>query len=234
MAVTRFLARDLAIAIETVAEVAGTPDSLTTPFGVAATDVLTATAHGLADDTKIVFQTLAGGAGLAIDTDYYIRDATANDFKLALAPGQAAVNFTTDITAGGFTPYTAATFTPILGLNSLTHAASTNRADAGGFDSVGRAKHLVTERGDTWTLAGHALEDVATGARDPGQAAVEALAKLTGPSALKNFKMTSPGGNAIVFSASAENSLPGGGHNDIASWGTTLEVDGSPLYIPAS
>lgn len=126
------------------------------------------------------------------------------------------------------------TWTPILGLNTLTHAPSTNRADAGGFDSNGRTKHLVTERGDTWTLAGHALEDPANGDRDPGQEAVETSAKLTGPSAMSFYRITSPGGNAIIFSASAELTNPGGGHNDIASWGTTLEVDGDPQYIPAA
>lgn len=125
------------------------------------------------------------------------------------------------------------TWTPINGLNTLTHAPSTERADASGFDSNGRAKHLVVQRGDTWTLGGHALEDVATGARDAGQLAVENLAKLIGPASIGYFRITSPGGNKIIFGGSAELTHPGGGHNDLANWSTTVEVDGEPTYIAA-
>lgn len=152
-------------------------------------------------------------------TRFLARDLTID---ISTAPGVDTIEGTTDDT-----------WTPILGLNTLTHAPSTNRADAGGFDSAGRARHLVTERGDTWTLAGHALEDVTTGDRDPGQAAIEAAGKLTGPAAMRYFRITSPGGNAQIFHGSVELTHPGGGHNDIATWGTTIEVDGSPQYIPA-
>src|SRR5688500_2476491 len=72
--------------------------------------------------------------------------------------------------------------TTIGGLNSSTHAPSTARADTTSFDSNGRDEHLPASRGETWPLAGFSLEDVSVGAtagdRDPGQAAVEALAKL--------------------------------------------------------
>jgi hypothetical protein len=122
-------------------------------------------------------------------TRFLARDLT---IEISTGPGVDTISGTADDT-----------WTPILGLNTLSHSPSTNRADAGGFDSNGRAKHLVTERGDTWTLSGHSLEDVATGDRDPGQA------------------------------GSAELTHPGGGHNDIASWSTTIEVDGEPTYIPA-
>lgn len=149
-------------------------------------------------------------------TRFLARDLT---IEISTAPGADTIAGTTDDT-----------WVPILGLNTLSHSPSTNRADAGGFDSNGRAKHLVTERGDTWTLAGHALEDTANGDRDPGQEAVETKAKLTGPSAMAFYRITSPGGNYIIFQGSAELSHPGGGHNDIASWSTTIEVDGEPTY----
>jgi hypothetical protein len=152
-------------------------------------------------------------------TRFLARDLT---IEISTGPGVDTISGTADDT-----------WTPILGLNTLSHSPSTNRADAGGFDSNGRAKHLVTERGDTWTLSGHSLEDVATGDRDPGQAAVEASAKLTGPTAMRFFRITSPGGNIQIFAGSAELTHPGGGHNDIASWSTTIEVDGEPTYIPA-
>jgi hypothetical protein len=125
------------------------------------------------------------------------------------------------------------TWTDIGGLNSLTHAPSTSRADTTSFDSNGRDEHLPASRGETWTLAGFTLEDVADGDRDPGQTAVEALAKLVGPAGLGYFKVTSPGGNVIIFQASAEATLAGGGHNDASTWQAVLTVNGEPDYIAA-
>lgn len=125
------------------------------------------------------------------------------------------------------------TWTNIGGLNSLTHAPSTSRADTSSFDSNGRDEHLVASRGETWTLAGFALEDVATGDRDPGQEAVEALGKLVGPAGMGFFKITSPGGSTIIFQGSVETTLMGGGHNDAAAWQAVLTVNGEPVYTAA-
>lgn len=128
-------------------------------------------------------------------------------------------------------------WTPILGLNSLTHAPSVTRADTSSFDSNGRDEHLPASRGETWTLAGFALEDVSGGAnagdRDPGQAAVEALAKLVGPAGIGWFQITSPGGNKIRFQGSAEVTQSGGGHNDAAAWQAVVQITGEPSYVPA-
>ena len=119
------------------------------------------------------------------------------------------------------------------GLNSLTHAPSTSRADTSSFDSNGRDEHLVASRGETWTLAGFSLEDVGDGTRDPGQEATEALGKLVGPAGIGWFTITSPGGNTILFEASVEVTLGGGGHNDAAAWQAVLTVTGEPTYTPA-
>lgn len=126
------------------------------------------------------------------------------------------------------------TWLNIGGLNSLSHAPSTSRADTSSFDSNGRDEHLVASRGETWTLAGFSLEDVGTGDRDPGQEAVEALGKLVGPAGLGWFQITSPGGNTIRFQASVEVTLGGGGHNDAASWQAVLQMNGEPVYTAAS
>jgi hypothetical protein len=80
----------------------GTDQTLTTPFGVASTDVFTCTAHGLLDTEQIRFLSLVGGTGLSVGTTYYIRDKTANSFKLALTSGGTAVDFTTAISSGTF------------------------------------------------------------------------------------------------------------------------------------
>lgn len=71
--------------------------------GVAATDTITSAAHGLANGATIKFTALAGGAGLTPGTLYYVRDVTANTFKVALTPGGTAVDFTTDISAATYT-----------------------------------------------------------------------------------------------------------------------------------
>jgi len=74
--------------------------------GVAATDVITSTAHGFSDTQRIVIPHITGGAGLtaqsttALGTVYYVRDATTDTFKLAATSGGSAINFTTDISAG--------------------------------------------------------------------------------------------------------------------------------------
>lgn len=124
-------------------------------------------------------------------------------------------------------------WTSIGGLNSLTHAPSTSRADTSSFDSNGRDEHLIASRGESWTLAGFSLEDVANGDKDPGQAAVEALGKLVGPAGMGYFKVTSPGGNMILFEASVEVTLQGGGNNDAAAWQAVLTVNGEPTYEAA-
>lgn len=119
------------------------------------------------------------------------------------------------------------------GLNSLTHAPATARADTSSFDSNGREEHLVAQRGETWTLAGFSMEDVAAGTRDPGQARVEAIGKLIGLGGLGVFMVTSPGGNTVTFDASAEVTLAGGGHNDAAAWQAVVTVTGEPEYASA-
>lgn len=121
------------------------------------------------------------------------------------------------------------TWTAVRGLTSLTHSPATERADASGFDSAGRAEHMVTQRGDTWTLEGHKLIDQADGAPDDGQAAIEASADAVGLAAELQYRLTVPGTGAPVktFMATAEVTHPGGGTNDLAAWGAALEVTGA-------
>jgi len=121
-------------------------------------------------------------------------------------------------------------YTPILGLNTLTHSPSTTTADATDFQSAGHAEHYVVQRGDEWTLAGHVLIDVGTGTRDPGQLAVEAVAQAIGIHAAETFKITNPAGKTIVFKATAEVTQQSGGHNDLATWQCKLTVTGAVVY----
>jgi hypothetical protein len=70
--------------------------------GVAATDIITANGHGFVAGDRVVFTALTGGAGLVTKQAYYVIAANlaANTFEVSATPGGAAVNFTTDITAG--------------------------------------------------------------------------------------------------------------------------------------
>lgn len=66
---------------------------------VSATDVLTSTAHGYADGMTVALLTSTTAVlpgGVTADTIYYVRDATANTFKLAATPGGVAINLTSD------------------------------------------------------------------------------------------------------------------------------------------
>jgi len=67
--------------------------------GAESTDVITITGATPVNGQQITFTSLTGGAGLAANRVYFIRDATGSTCKVADTPGGAAVNFTTDITA---------------------------------------------------------------------------------------------------------------------------------------
>lgn len=62
----------------------------------------TSTAHGLAVGDEVVFTALTGGAGLTLGQVYYVIAANlaAQTFQVSATKGGAAVDFTTDITAG--------------------------------------------------------------------------------------------------------------------------------------
>jgi hypothetical protein len=68
----------------------------TQTFTAATDDVITSTAHGLADGDTIQVSN-SGGAlptGLAASTTYYVRDRTADTFKVSLTSGGSAVDIT--------------------------------------------------------------------------------------------------------------------------------------------
>jgi|CXWL01.1.fsa_nt_gi hypothetical protein len=71
------------------------------------TDTITSTAHGLIDNTRVTVAVTSGLilTGLAVSTNYYIRDATTNTFKLAATPGGAAINVTDAVGTNTITWY---------------------------------------------------------------------------------------------------------------------------------
>ena len=68
--------------------------------GDAATDVITATGHNFIANQGVMFPSLTGGSGLNTTTVYFVRDISGSTFKVSATSGGAAINFTTNITAG--------------------------------------------------------------------------------------------------------------------------------------
>ena len=111
--------------------------ALTTPFGVASTDVITCASHGFVAGDKVFFQSLTGGAGLVTPNAtagvYFVRDVTTHTFKLAATLTGPAINFTTDITEGqirkcGTSLITGSVSTPgvyVFGLKAINASAGT-------------------------------------------------------------------------------------------------------------
>ena len=68
--------------------------------GDASTDVITATGHIYTANQTVIFSSISGGAGLSAGTVYFVRDISGSTFKVSATSGGAAINFTTNITAG--------------------------------------------------------------------------------------------------------------------------------------
>jgi len=81
-------------------DVTGAQLVYSTVTGVAATDVITIAGNILQNDYPVYFQGISGGAGLTVNTTYWVVSASGNTFKLSLTKGGSAINFTTDITGG--------------------------------------------------------------------------------------------------------------------------------------
>lgn len=72
-------------------------------------DLLLDASHGLSDGDAIQFSALSGGAGLAINTTYFVVNKTTGTFQLAHFPGDAPIDFTTDITSATYNTLTPVT-----------------------------------------------------------------------------------------------------------------------------
>lgn len=119
-------------------------------------------------------------------------------------------------------------WTPIKGITSTSHSDASSDVDTTDYDSMGISEHMVAERGESWTISGKKLIDAADGTGDPGQEAVEALAREVGVPSIGQFRFTYPGGATETFYASAKVTKPGGGNNDTMSWSVVLRVSGAP------
>ncbi|MCW3040938.1 MAG: hypothetical protein JWM31_2843 [Solirubrobacterales bacterium] len=90
----------------------------------ASTDVFTATGHGFVVDEPVTFAGITGGAPIVAGTTYYARTITTNTFQIAATPGGAAIDITTNLTAGTVTGYTSNTDIPLAGYAPLPRSGS--------------------------------------------------------------------------------------------------------------
>lgn len=118
------------------------------------------------------------------------------------------------------------TWTQIGGITGITHSPSTTRADTKNFDTPGRNRHKVVRRGDAFTISAQRIEDEADGSRDAGQEAIEVAGAAVGTAAEKQYRLTSPGGETLIFLATVEVTRFGGDTDAVATWSAALEVTG--------
>jgi hypothetical protein len=101
----------------------------------AADDLLTANGHGYENGDQVMLKDVVAGAPLTADRVYYVRDKTANTFKVASGPGGAAVNIAADGSG------------KVYKLNSLTETAAVDLLqmiwDAGGIAQQGTATAML-------------------------------------------------------------------------------------------
>lgn len=67
-------------------------------------DIFTKVAHGFTDGQQVLFVSGTGFTGITAGTAYYVRDVTADTFKLAATVGGVAINLTLDGSVGVFQP----------------------------------------------------------------------------------------------------------------------------------
>lgn len=117
-------------------------------------------------------------------------------------------------------------WTRVAGVTGVTHSPSTARADTKNFDTPRRERHKVVRRGDSFTISAQRQEDEDDGARDAGQEAVETAGLAVGSAAEKQYRLTSPGGSTIVFTATVQVTILGGGTDDVSNWQAEITVTG--------
>lgn len=127
--------------LEAISTNVSTPSTLVgTATATASTDVVTFTAHGLANGTQVYFTSIgAGAAGLAVNTRYYVRDTAANTFKVAATSGGAVIDITSDGTDLVLRTQSAVSPNGDTNLNALMQTIYTN----GGIMESGTATLMV-------------------------------------------------------------------------------------------
>lgn len=125
-------------------------------------------------------------------------------------------------------PASPGTWQPIGGIDTFTPGYTSKNVDTTTFASAGESEQQIMERGKTLKLEGFRLKDPTTGALDPGQSLVEALAGQVSDASLGSIRFAAPGDTQWeVWTATAELGDQGGGNNDKAKWSVTFTRSGA-------
>ena len=114
------------------------PTGVALATSAAADDIIdTATAHGFTAGQRVMFESKTGGTGLSTLTPYYVIAANlaAQTLQVSLTAGGAAIDFSTDITAGVLIPaYTVGEFLKIgdVGETEIRAIATVGTSGSGG------------------------------------------------------------------------------------------------------
>ncbi|MCB1089485.1 MAG: hypothetical protein KDM63_20775, partial [Verrucomicrobiae bacterium] len=122
---------------------AATMQKLLDVTGSSSSDTITTTVpHGLLSGDRIVFADIAGGegGGLANGTEYFIRDVTANSFKVSTSRGGAAINITSDILT------TATLQRPDANVDQFFRSTRDGNEIFNNFAHIGHGDHLYRQR----------------------------------------------------------------------------------------
>ena len=180
--------------------------------GDAATDIITATGHNLVADQPVRFTALTGGSGLLTTTNYFVRDISGSTFKVSTTSGGAAVNFTTNITAG----------TLLTGHSvqvNVTLSENTSAADS---------SLVLTPKGTGALIAGPKPDGTATGGNARGANAVDlqpggrnaATQVAAGANSVAiGYRASAFGSRGVAINGTAGNTIFGG-DNSIAILGS--------------
>jgi len=124
------------------------------------------------------------------------------------------------------------TYAEISGISTWSFTVDSNEEDVSTFDNGAWGSTFYTQRTGSLSLEGFYLINTITGARDPGQLAVEVAATKVGFDAQRTFRVravTASGeiGN-FFFSGQAALGDMGGSTTDVMPWGADLIFDGRP------
>ncbi|WP_228974945.1 phage tail tube protein [Streptomyces sp. DH12] len=120
------------------------------------------------------------------------------------------------------------TWIQIAGIDTFSKGHEEETTDTTDFGSEGQAESQKMQIGKTLQLEGKRMQDQATGALDPGQAEVEALAELLGDDSLGRIRFHAPGDTTWeIWTAHVSLGDQGGGNNDKVSWSATFTRSGA-------
>jgi len=129
------------------------------------------------------------------------------------------------------------TWYSIGGMNNfkVNYGENEETVDTTDFNSQGNYEFEYMQRGAKIDLEGFFMADVSTGARDPGQARLEALATLTGTSSKGDIRFRYPGATTWkVWKAGVSIGEQGGGNNDKKSFQASVGRSGASTTAPVS